>query len=98
MTDGGPSLTDFGALWLAKGPLTEDSQLEATGGPYIDGKSLLPIVSNSKLLYERVSGRVDTPRSQIAVLGLRLKLSRKVGDLPNGSRGGSPQGFWVSKK
>ena len=70
MTDGGPSLTDVGALWLAKGLLTEDSPFEATEGHLIDENSLWPIASPSKLLCERLSDRMNTLRCQMAVPGL----------------------------
>ena len=85
-------MTDIVTLWLVKGPLTEDSPLEATEGRLIDGESLQPIESPSILLYERLSDRVDT---LIAVLGLSLKLSRKIGGLLNGPRGG-PLKIWES--
>ena len=54
--------------------MTENSPLEATGGPSIDGKSLWSIVNPSKLLCGRLSNRVDTLRCQIAILGLSLKV------------------------
>ena len=89
-------MTDVVALWLVEGPLTEDSPLEATEGRLIDGKSLQLIESPSKILCEGLSDRVDTPRCQIAVLGLSLKLLRKTGGgLPNGPRGGSLK-IWES--
>ena len=50
-----------------------------------------------KMLSERLSDRVNTPRCQIGVLGLSLKLSRKIGDFPNDPVQGPLEIFGVQK-
>ena len=64
----------------------------------IGGKSLKPIVSPSNLFCGRLIDRVDTLRCQIGVLGLSLRLSRNIGDLPNGPRAGLLKIFGGAKR